>query len=76
MNDKPSQFFSGGSSCINIVFCKKPDKVSKYGVYYSFFRTGYHNLANIITKYFVYSRSGREAWAQRNRYAGGMHFLV
>ena len=47
--NKPTNVFSGGSSCIGLIFCNKPEIVSECGIDHSFFQTCDHNLifANI-----------------------------
>ena len=42
--DKPTHFFSGGCSCIDIIFCNKPELISEYGIDHSFFQMCHHNL--------------------------------
>ena len=47
--DKPTHVFSGGSSCIDLMFCNKSGIFSECGIYHSLFVTCHHNLtfANI-----------------------------
>ena len=42
--DKPTHFFSGGCSCIDLIFCNKPELISEYGIDHSLFQTCHHNL--------------------------------
>ena len=35
--DKPTHFFSGGCSCIDLIFCNKPELISEYGIDHSLF---------------------------------------
>ena len=42
--DKPTHFFSGGCSCINLIFCNNPELISEYGIGDSLFQTCHHNL--------------------------------
>ena len=42
--DKPTHFFSGGCSCIDLIFCNKPELISEYGIDHSLFQTYHHNL--------------------------------
>ena len=42
--DKPTHFFRGGCSCIDLIFCKKPELISEYGIDHSLFQTRHHNL--------------------------------
>ena len=37
--DKPTHFFSGGSSCINLIFCNKPEVGTECGIDHSLFQT-------------------------------------
>ena len=40
---KPTHFFSGASSCINLIFCNKLKIVSESGIDHSLFQTCHHN---------------------------------
>ena len=42
--DKPTHFFSGGCCCIYLLFCKKPELISEYGIDHSLFQTCHHNF--------------------------------
>ena len=42
--DKQTHFFSGGSSCIDLIFCNKPEIVSKCRIDHSLYQTSHHNL--------------------------------
>ena len=42
--DKPTHLFSGGCSCIDLIFCNKPELISEYGIDHSLFQTCHHNL--------------------------------
>ena len=42
--DKPTHFFSGGSSCIDLIFCNKAEIVSECGIDHFLFQTCHHNL--------------------------------
>ena len=42
--DKLIHFFSGGSSCIDLIFFNKPKIVSECGIDHSLFQTCHHNL--------------------------------
>ena len=50
--DKPTHFFSGGCSCIDLIFWNKPELISVCGIDHSLFQTCHHNLifANINAK--------------------------
>ena len=37
--DKPTHFFSGGSSCIDLIFCNNPEIVSECGIDHCLFQT-------------------------------------
>ena len=42
--DKPTHFFSDGSSCIDLIFCNNPEIVSECGTDHPLFQTCHHNL--------------------------------
>ena len=42
--DTPTHFFNGGSSCIDLIFCNKPEFVIEYGIDHSLFHTCHHNI--------------------------------
>ena len=44
LTDKPTHFFNGGSSCIDLIFCNKPKTVSECGIDHSVFQTCHHSL--------------------------------
>ena len=62
MIDKPTHFFRGGCSCIDLIFCNKPELISEYGIDHSLFQTCHHNLsfAKIKAKISVHPAYSRE----------------
>ena len=62
--DKPTHFFSGGCSCIDLIFCNKPELISEYGIDHSLFQTCHHNLifGKINAKIPVPPAYSREVW--------------
>ena len=72
--DRETHFFSGGSSCIDLIVCKKPEIVTECGINHSLFQTCHHNLifAN-ISAYIPISKSySRESWDYKNANVEGM----
>ena len=66
--DKPTCFFSGGCSCIDLIFCNKPELVSEYGIGHSLFQTCHHKLifGKIKAKIPVSPACSREVWDYKN----------
>ena len=66
--DKPTHFFSGGCSCIDLIFCNKPELISEYGIDHSLFQTCHHNLifGKINVKIPVPPAYRREVWDYKN----------
>ena len=62
--DKPTHFFNGGSSCIDLIFCNKPEFVLEYGIDHSLFQTCHHNIifAKISAKFALPPDYEREVW--------------
>ena len=62
--DKPTNFFNGGSSCIDLIFCNKPEFVTEYGIDYSLFHTCHHHIifAKISSKIFLPPDYEGEVW--------------
>ena len=71
--DKPTHFFSGRCSCINLIFCNKPELISEYGIGHSLFKTCHHNLIfrKINAKIPVPPAYTREFWDYKNANAEG-----
>ena len=72
--DKPTHFFSGGCSCIDLIFCNKPELISEYGTDHSLFQTCHYNLifGKINAKIPVPPAYSREVWDYKNAYAEGI----
>ena len=72
--DKPTHFFSGGCSYIDLIFCNKPELISEYVIDDSLFQTCHHNLifGNINVKIPVPPAYSREFWNYRNGNAEGI----
>ena len=72
--DKPTHFFSGGCSCIDLIFCNKPELISEYGIDHSLFQTCHHNLifGKINAKIPVPPAYSREVWDYKNANAEGI----
>ena len=71
--NKPTHFFSGGCSCIDLIFCNNPELISEYGIDHSLFQTCHHNLifAKINAKISVPPAYSREVWDYKNANAKG-----
>ena len=74
MIDKPAHFFSGGCSCIDLIFCNKPELISEYGIDHSLFQTCHHNLifGKITAKIPVPPAYSRAVWDYKNANAEGI----
>ena len=72
--DKPTHFFSGGCSCIDLIFCNKPELISEYGIDHSLFQTCHHNLifGKINAKIPALPAYSREVWDYKNANAKGI----
>ena len=72
--DKPTHFFSGGCSCMDLIFCNNPELISEYGIDHSLFQTYHHNLifAKINAKIPVPLAYSREVWDYKNANAEGI----
>ena len=68
LSEKPTHFFSGGCSCIDHIFCNKPELNSEYGTDNSLFQTCHHNLifGKIHAKIPVTPAYSREVWGYKN----------
>ena len=44
LTNKPTHSFSCGSSCIDLIFCNKPQIACECRIYHSLFQTCHHNL--------------------------------
>ena len=66
--DKPTHFISGGSSCIDLIFCNKPEIVSECRIDHSLFQTCHHNLifAKISANLSLPPNYSREVWDCKN----------
>ena len=42
--DRPTRFFGGVCSCINLIFCNKQELISEFDINHSLFRICHHNL--------------------------------
>ena len=64
MIDKPTNFFNGGSSCVDLIFCNKPEFVIEYGIDHSLFHICHHNIifAKINSKIALPPDYEREVW--------------
>ena len=62
--DKPTHFFNGGSSCIDLIFCNKPEFVTEYGIDYSLFHTCHHHIifVKVSSKIFLPPAYEGEVW--------------
>ena len=75
MIDKPTHFFRGVSSCIDLIFCNKPGLISEYGIDHSLFQTCHHNFifgkinAKLPVPPPAYSR---EVWDYKNANTEGI----
>ena len=72
--DKPTHFFRYGCSCIDLIFCNKPELISEYGTDYSLFQTCHHNLifGKINAKIPVSLAFIVEVWDYQNANAVGI----
>ena len=72
--NKPTHFFSGGCSCIDLIFCNNPELISEYGIDHSLFQTCHNNLlfAKINVKISVPPAYSREVWDYKNANAEGI----
>ena len=76
--DKPTYFFSGGCSCIDLMFCNKPELISEYGIGHSLFQTCHHKLifGKINAKVPVSPTCSREVWDYKNVNAEGIQKCI
>ena len=72
--DKPTHFFSRGSSCIDLIFCNKPEIVSDCETDHSVFQTCHHNLifAKISTNVSLPPNYSKEVWDYKNANVEGI----
>ena len=72
--DKPTHFFNGGSSCIDLIFCNKPEFVLEYGIDHSLFQTCHHNIifAKTSAKFALPPDYDREVWDYKKANIDGM----
>ena len=78
LTDKPSNFLSGGSSCIDLIFCNKPEMVSVSEIDHSLFRTCHHNLifVRITDHVSLPSNYSREVSDYKNVIAEGIQLIL
>ena len=71
---KPTHFFSGGSSCINLIFCNKLKIVSESGIDHSLFQTCHHNpiFAKISANLSLPTNYSRKVWDYKNANVEGI----
>ena len=71
--DKPTHFFSGVCSCVDLIFGNKPELISEYRIDHSLFQT-YHNLifGEINAKIPIPPAYSREVWDYKNANAEGI----
>ena len=76
--DKPTHFFNGGSSCIDLIFCNKPEFVLEYGIDHSLFQTCHHNIifAKISAKSAFPPEYEREVWDYKKANIDGIQKSV
>ena len=68
--DKPTNFFGGGSSCIDLIFCNKPETVSECGIDHSLFQTCHHSL--IFAKISAKESASRNVWDYKSANVEGV----
>ena len=72
--DKPTRFFSSRCSCIDLIFCNKPELINEYGIDHSTFQTCPHNFIfrKINIKIPVPLAYSRDVWDYKNANAEGI----
>ena len=72
--DKPTHFFNGGFLCIDLIFCNKPEIVSKCRIDHSLFQICHRNLifAKISANVFRPPNNSREVWNYKNASVEGI----
>ena len=71
--DKPTHFFNGGSSCIDLIFCNKPEFVLEYGIDHSLFQTCHPIMfAKISAKFALPPDYEREVWDHKKANIDGI----